>query len=167
MLLLAVTIVSTSLTIGELASRRRLRVDLAEISHVRYGLLNANRWVEKIVPVLSAKIDTFDLRNINPDALRKNIAAMLDKLIVHVNETMRANSAKSSGMMSGLSGQFRQMVTDVLLDVKELRRHVPEYTELVMAELGKPEARDALRQYLKGVLAENTANTRANVDMTR
>ena len=70
--MLAVAIVSTFLTIGELASRRRLRIELAEISHVRYGLLNANRWVEKIVPVLSAKIDAFDLRNIDPVALRKN-----------------------------------------------------------------------------------------------
>jgi len=161
--MLAVAMVSTFLTIGELAARRRLRIDLAEISHVRYGLLNANRWVEQIVPVLSAKIDTFDLRNIDPEALRKNIAAMLDKLILHVNETMRANSAKSTGqsagMMSGLTGQFRQMVMDMLLDVKELRKHVPEYTDVVLAELGKPEAKETLRKYLKGVLAESTKNT--------
>src|SRR5262245_54420179 len=59
-LLLAVTIVGTALTIGELAARRVLRTDLAEISHVRYGLLNADRWVERMTPVLEARIDRLD-----------------------------------------------------------------------------------------------------------
>ena len=50
-LLLPVSIMFTWLTIDGLSARRRLRTELAEISHVRYGLLNADRWIEKIMPI--------------------------------------------------------------------------------------------------------------------
>ena len=61
LLLLGAAIMFTWLTINGLSSRRRLRTDFAEISHVRYGLLNADRWVEKILPILNANIDAMDL----------------------------------------------------------------------------------------------------------
>ena len=43
-------------TVGELSARRAMRFDLAEISHVRYGMLNATVWVEKLTPILEANI---------------------------------------------------------------------------------------------------------------
>jgi hypothetical protein len=164
-LMLAIAAASTWLTVSELATRRRLRAELAEISHARYGLLNANAWVERVVPILSAKIDALDLTSVDPEALRRNIERILDKLIVNVVETMRANNSKDAGSVGGIPAQLRQFITNMLLDVKELRRHVPEYTNVVMAELGKPEAKAALQQYLKGVLADVSKTTRANVDM--
>ena len=35
-----------------LEARRDLRTDLAEISHARYGVLNADRWVAILTPIL-------------------------------------------------------------------------------------------------------------------
>src|SRR5262245_56302016 len=60
-LLLAIAAVLTWRTIEELELRRNLRTQLAEISHVRYDLLNADRWVAQLVPILEARIDALDL----------------------------------------------------------------------------------------------------------
>ena len=72
-LLLAAAIPFTWLTIDGLSSRRRLRTELAEITHVRYGLLNADRWVEKIVPILEANIDALDLKAASRASLRPTV----------------------------------------------------------------------------------------------
>ena len=69
-LLLVAAILFTWLTIDGLSSRRRLRMELAEISHVRYGLLNADRWREIIAPILDARIDTLDLKAQDRASLR-------------------------------------------------------------------------------------------------
>ena len=52
----------TWLTIDGLRERRDLRMQLAELSHVRYGLLNADVWVSKLVPILNTRIDALDLQ---------------------------------------------------------------------------------------------------------
>ena len=80
-LLLVPAIVFTWLTIDGLSSRRRLRMELAEISHVRYGLLNADRWVEKIVPILEAKIDALDLKAADRASLRPTVENALYRLL--------------------------------------------------------------------------------------
>src|SRR5262245_26617007 len=40
---------------------RQRRIDLAEIRHIRYGLLNANVWADRIAPIFAKKIAAFDL----------------------------------------------------------------------------------------------------------
>src|SRR5579883_3114986 len=49
LLLLGVAITFTWRTVDGLSARRKLRTELAELEHVRYGLLNADRWVERLV----------------------------------------------------------------------------------------------------------------------
>src|SRR5260370_10440442 len=52
----------TWLTVEGLGARCQLRTDLAELTHVRYGLLNANRWRDIIAPILNTQIDKLDLK---------------------------------------------------------------------------------------------------------
>ncbi len=47
-----------------------------------------------------------------------------------------------------------------------LRPRVPEFAGMVLAELGKPENKQAVKNYLAGVLAEGAKNTFGAVDMT-
>ncbi len=39
-----------------------LRTELAEISHARYDLLNIDRWVAKLLPILDDRVDALDLK---------------------------------------------------------------------------------------------------------
>ena len=93
-LLLAAAIVFTWLTIDGLSSRRKLRTELAEISHVRYGLLNADRWVEKIVPILDARIDALDLKEADRASLRPIVENALYRLLDDVKEKTSAKDSQ-------------------------------------------------------------------------
>src|SRR5260370_18080124 len=84
--LVAAAIVFTWLTIDGLSSRRKLSTELAEISHVHYGLLSADRWLEKIVPILEAKIDALDLKAEDRSNLRPAVENALYRLRADVNE---------------------------------------------------------------------------------
>src|SRR5262245_33252075 len=81
LLLLAVAAVLTSRTIDGLSRRRVLRTDLAEISHVRYDLLNADRWVSQLVPILEARIDGLDITASNAADLRPMVRNALNALL--------------------------------------------------------------------------------------
>lgn len=161
-LLLAAAIPFTWLTIDGLSSRRRLRTELAEITHVRYGLLNADRWVEKIVPILEAKIDALDLKAANQASLRPTVQKALYRLLDDVKEKMSAKNPQSGGI-GGLLGQGNPLIVNLM--VGALRPHVPEYADVVLAELGKAENKEAVKKYIKSWLAEGAMNTFGNVDM--
>jgi hypothetical protein len=161
-LLLAAAIVFTWLTIDGLSSRRKLRTELAEISHVRYGLLNADRWVEKIVPILEAKIDALDLKAADQPNLRPAVENALYRLLVEVKEKASTKDSQGGGS-GGLFGQGNALMANLM--VGALRPHVPEYADVVLAELGKPETKDAVKKYMKSVLADGAKNTFGNLDM--
>ena len=158
--LLAAAIVFTWLTIDGLSSRRKLRTELAEISHVRYGLLSADRWVEKIAPILEAKIDALDLKAEARSNLRPAVENALYRLLADVKEKASAKDSQGAG---GLLGQGNALMANLL--VGALRPHVPEYADVVLAELGKPETKDTVKKYMKNVLADGAKNTFGNLDM--
>lgn len=161
-LLLAAAMVFTWLTIDGLSSRRRLRTELAEISHVRYGLLNADRWVEKMVPILDAKIDTLDLKPASQAGLRLAVENALYRLLDDVKEKMSAKNSQSAGA-GGFLAQGNALMANLMMGA--LRPHVPEYADQFLAELGKPETKEAFKQYIKSALAEGAKNTFGNVDL--
>lgn len=164
-LLLAGSAIFTWLTIDGLSARRSLRTELAEIGHVRYGLLNADRWVEKMTPILDANIDALDLKAANRASLRPMVENALYHLLDDVKAKMSAPPANPpSAGVGGFMGQGNALVANLM--VSALRPHVPEYADVVLAELGKPENKQAVKKYIKSVLAEGAKNTFGNVDMT-
>jgi hypothetical protein len=168
LLLLAAAALSTWQTIDGLAQRRVLRTQLAEISHVRYGLLNADRWVEKLVPILDAQIEALDIKAANRASLRPMVRNALNRLLDQIKEKMSAppppKPAGSAPSAAGLLGQGNAFIVNAI--VGALRPHIPEYTDMVLAELGRPEAKQALKNYIRSVLAEGAKTTFGNIDMT-
>jgi hypothetical protein len=132
-LLLPAAIMFTWLTIDGLSARRSLRTELAEISHVRYGLLNADRWMEKIMPILDANIDRLDIKAASRASLRPTVVKALYRLLDDVKEKMSAKNSQSA-RVGGFLGQGNALMVNLM--VGALRPHVPEYADLVLAELG-------------------------------
>jgi hypothetical protein len=164
-LLLVVAAVFTWRTIDGLSSRRTLRMDLAEIGHARYEFLNADRWVGKLVPILEAKIDALDLKAASKAYLRPMVRNALYRLLATVQEKMSAKPAPSPGKPAGFSVQGNPLIVGMI--VAALKPHVPEYAEVVLAELGRRETQDALKKYFKTVLADGAKNSFGSVDMKR
>src|ERR1700733_10237667 len=114
LLLLAAAGYSIRQTIDVLSARRMLRMDLAEISHVRYGLLNADRWVEKIVPILDARIDALDLtgsKAAGPSraTLRPTVINALNRLLDQVKEQPAPKPAPG-GAPAGFAAQAQALI---------------------------------------------------------
>ena len=149
----------TLLTVEALAARRQLRTDLAEITHVRYGLLNADRWRDIIAPILNAQIDKLDLKGQSKN-LRPMVERSLYALLENIKKQMSAPSPKGSGM----PGQGNPLLVNMI--IASLRPHVPEYTNVVMAELAKPKNQTGFKESIRSVLAEGIKNTFGAVDMT-
>ena len=125
----------TWLTVDGLASRRELRTDLAELTHVRYGLLSADRWRDIIAPILNAQIDGLDLKGQTKN-LRPTVERALYALLENIKQQIAAPNPKGPAV-PGLGNPL--MVNMANMMIASLQPHVPEYTNVVMAELAKSE----------------------------
>jgi hypothetical protein len=161
-ILLMVAIACTWLTIDTLSARRKLRTEMAEISHVRYGMLNPDQWLVTIVPILEARIDALDLTAADRASLRPAVEHALYRLLDEVKATAGAKKPPGGGA-GGFPVQGNAMMANLV--VGALRPHVPEYATVVLAELGKPETLNAVKKKLKNTLADGAKNTFAHVDM--
>jgi hypothetical protein len=146
-------------TVDGLAARRLIRTDLAEITHVRYGILSADQWRGIIGPILNAQVDKLDLKG-QSKSLRPTVERSLYELLDHIKAQMTSPNAKGSGMPGGGNAMIVNMI------IGSLRPHVPEYTDVVMAELGKQQTQKSFKDSVRSVLADAVKNTFGTTDMT-
>jgi hypothetical protein len=160
-LLLGVAGTCTWWTIQGLSARRALRMELAEISHARYDMLNVDRWVARLIPIVNAQVDALDLNAAARQNLRPTVQNALYRLLDLVKAKMSAPpdpNAKPTGMPAG-----NPMLANILINA--LKPQVPQYTDVVLAELGKRENTDTIKKYIKSLLAEGAKTTFGKVDM--
>ena len=146
-------------TVDGLAARRLIRTDLAEITHVHYGILSADQWRAIIGPMLNAQVDKLDLKG-QSKSLRPMVERSLYALLDNIKRQMTSPKAKASGMPGGGNAMFVNMI------IASLRPHVPEYTDVVMAELARPETQRSFKDSIRGVLADAVKDTFSTTDMT-
>ena len=132
-----------------LATRRAMRTDLAEIENATYGILSADKWRDIIGPILNAQVDQLDFKgqskNLRP-MVQKALNALLDKM--------------DSDKPGGIQGMFVSKM------IASLRPQVPEYTNVVMAQLVNHGTEKSFKDSIRGVLASAIKNTFGNTDMT-
>ncbi len=146
-LLLAAALLAVQ-AIVDLRRIQQLETDLAELHHVRYGLLSAEAWVEHIATVLARQIDTFEITEQNRPIIKRNLEVALDRILVEVEGYLRRRNASGNGLLERLQGALRQGVQDFLVDFKALRARVPTYADALLDELNRPETRAELRTQL-------------------
>jgi hypothetical protein len=146
-------------TVDGLAARRLIRTDLAEITHARYGILSADQWRAIIGPILNAQVDKLDLKG-QSKSLRPMVERSLYALLDNIKTQMTSPNAKASGMPGGGNAMLVNII------IASLRPHVPEYTNVVMAELAKPETQKSFKDSIRGVLTDAVKNTFGTTDMT-
>jgi hypothetical protein len=146
-------------TIDGLAARRLLRIDLAEITHARYGILSADQWRAIIGPMLNAQVDKLDLKG-QSKSLRPMVERSLYALLDNIKTQMTSPNPKAPGKPSGAPPMLVNMI------VASLRPHVPEYTDVVMKELAKPQTQESFKDSIRGVLDDAVKNTFSSTDMT-
>ena len=113
LLLLAPALLFTWRTMDGLAKRRLLRMDQAEIGHVRYSMLNADRWVDQILPILNGKIDALDLTAQTGASLRPTVEQALYRLLDRVKE--QGSKPAPGAAASGFAAQANAMIANMMI----------------------------------------------------
>ncbi len=139
------------------------RTDLAELRDVKYGLLDADAWVERVSAILGRKIEAFELTDSNRPEIREDVALVLDRLIVEVDDHLRQRNQEGP-LHKRVTGALRQMVQDALVDVGELRERVPVYADAILDELGKPEPKRKVQDQVAVMLRDMAGTTFAHTD---
>lgn len=150
--LLIATVVLTVQMIVHARENQEVKTDLAEVNHIRYGLLNVDEWSYRVSAILSEKILDFKLTPENRDQLQDNLEAILHMLIDEV-EVMIIE--RTSGQFSGV----KRWIAGFTIDVSQLRDSVPSFANQVLEELDKPETKEVLQEYLYEKLDEFNATT--------
>ncbi len=139
------------------------RADLAELRDIKYGLLSADAWVERVATILGHKIDAFELTESNRPEVRDKVGLVLDRLILEVDEHLRQRNQEGP-LHQRVIGAARQMVQDALVDVGELRDRVPVYADAILDELDKPEPKRQLQAQVAATLRDMAGSTFAHTD---
>ncbi|TVQ89180.1 MAG: paraquat-inducible protein A [Chromatiaceae bacterium] len=150
--------------VADLQALQQAQIELAQVRDVRYGLFNAEVWVEQIAEILATRIDDFELDANNRPQLKRSLERLLDRLLVEVDQYLRWRNAGSDHWLGRLEGGLRQGVQDWLLDFKELRARVPVYADAILDELDHPEIRAEIAIALGNWLREASAATFAPTD---
>ena len=139
------------------------RTDLAELRDVRYGLLDADAWVERIAAILGRHIDSFELTEANRPEVKEQVGLVLDRLIVEIDGHLRRRNQEGP-LLGRVTGAVRQLVQDALVDVGDLRQRVPFYADAILDELGRPQTKEQIRVQLASVLRQMVGSTFSQTD---
>lgn len=129
-----------------------LKTDLAEINHIRYGLLNADEWSEQLSTILSLKIIEFKLTPESRERVLRNLEIMLYELIDDLEQIMTSgNTGRLSALKNWLGG--------ITINLDPIRNKVPDIAAQLLDELAKPENKAFMQQYLHDKLNEFASST--------
>ena len=145
---------------------KAIKVDYAELHGVQYGLFNSSIWTEKISNVVNQKIDEFDFTGTNREEIKTYVETIVDTLIVEADKKVRRDN-KKRGFFDSIIGDTRQKITDELVDIRSLRKRVPQITESVLTELEKPANQKVLKAVLKDKLHQLMSSNLAVIDMSK
>jgi hypothetical protein len=119
-----------------------LKLDLAEIDDLRYGLLDVDVWVQHLVVVMDRQIETFGEAPVQREEVQEVFETVIHQLITEAERTIRSQNENRP------FGSLRQLATDFVVDFDELRASSGEYAGAAISELERPENRERLKAFL-------------------
>lgn len=125
-------------------ANQRDKIDLSELNHIKYGLFSVTSWKEKLQVVIADEINNLSFSKADGAAVREQIQNQLRALIDKVYERIRDSNR------STISGGIKQSIIERFVDVDDIKKGVPEYTDTIIRELSKAQN----EQKIKGILKE-------------
>ncbi len=154
--------------VGDLNRVKTLKIHLAEMNHVRYGLLDADQWVLRVSAIIEKRVDQFELTESNRPQIVRAVAQVLDTLLVEIERYLRRRNLATGGTwLDQLQGTLQQGLQDLLVDFDRLRAKVPQYAEAVVEQLSRPEAKQEIKHQLLALLRQASDSTFGEIDRSR
>ena len=98
--------------------KQAFKVDLIELSNVKYGLFNVDEWKKILSDILSKKIEEFNLDDVNRDEMRIKISNFLTVVIDELVQRYYEQKSESlfgiiEGGIAALTGTFGKIKQDI------------------------------------------------------
>ena len=135
---------------------QEIKTDLAEVNHIRYGLLNVDEWSLRVSVILSQEIMEFKLSPENRDKFQAYLESLMNSLL---DEAQQMIIERTSGELSGV----KRWLAGYAIELSQLRDSIPSFASQILDELNKPETTQLVQDYLYGKLGEFN-NTTSNSD---
>jgi hypothetical protein len=143
---------ATIQTIQLAKEHQEIKIDLADMEHIRYGLLNVDEWAGQIADIVSIKIEEFEITPENRENIQKTLEEVMYELVDEVEELMEE---RTSGGFSGV----KKWIAGLAVDINQLRDSVPAFAGIVIDQLNEPENRAELQTFVHGKLNDFKART--------
>ena len=152
---IGILIATAVLTIQMIVLARQnqeIKSDLAEVNHIRYGLLNVDEWSLRISVILSQEIMEFKLSPENREKFQANLEALMNSLL---DEAQQMIIERTSGELSGV----KRWLAGYAIELSQLRDSIPSFASQILDELNEPETTQLVQDYLYGKLGEFNSTT--------
>jgi len=147
--------------ISKAISNQQAKHEYAETNHIKYGLFSVNSWKEKIQIIVTAEINNFNFSKANEKQMKQHIESQLDVLIDKVYNRIR------EGNKDTLKGRFKQSFINAFVDVKEIKKGIPEYADAIVKELTKAQTERKIKRMLKKGVKEYFDKTFEEQDLSK
>ncbi len=154
MLLVAASAVTMVLFIQAAYKARDLRVQLAELNDVKYGLLDAGVWVGQVSAIVNKRLDEFELTAQNRPKLKRQLEKILDRLLIEVETHLNRERRQETSEVGRALRRLTERIREIFIPFDQLRSGIPYYADAILEELSTPEAKaDIKRLVAAGIKA--------------
>ncbi|HKX56530.1 MAG TPA: hypothetical protein VJN01_10520, partial [Xanthomonadales bacterium] len=161
--MLSLMVVLAMNLIGLLHQHQQLVQDRAELRHVRYGMLNADKWVQQASEIVEQRVREIQLRGEQREAMKRALERILDTLITEADRQLKLQNT-SGDWWDRTTGRIKESLRGSLMDVDEVKAGIPQYAEQILTELENPETRHDINVFLTGLISDITRTTFGQVD---
>jgi Paraquat-inducible protein A len=122
---------------------QKFKSDYAELNHFKYGLFSVDAWKAQLSEIIKDEIDNLNLTKKNEKTLEHHLEKNLEILIDKIVERIKKKNNET------LKGAFKQSLFESFVDVKDIKKGIPEYAKAIMAEMTSTKAEGQIKKILK------------------
>ncbi len=144
------------------SKKRELKRDLIELSDVKYGMFNVDRWKERISEIISKKLKELKIEGEDRKVARNKIIKFLHNFINNFERNYKQENIKNSPF--GIS--LKNKAADFFDIFGSFRTNIPHIADQILDFLQNNENRNKIKTYILNQLDKYTQNTFQKMDYT-
>ncbi len=152
--------------VDNLRTQQTLVQDRAEIRHVRYGILNVDKWVEQVSVIVEKKVRDLEIRGAQREAMKRALERILDTLITEADRYIHLQHT-TGNWWDRTTGRLKEGMRNTVMDIDTVKAGIPAYAEQILNELEKRQTRQEINTFLMGIIGDISRSTFGEVDETR
>jgi hypothetical protein len=124
------------------ATIKRYKKDFFTANQLKYGFLNGRKWSYQVERIIEHKIDSFSFSRKNKAVLHRQVSGIMNKLVDQVEVELDERQEK-------LGDRIKMKTIRMFVDLDKVRGKIPEFANVVVAEIEKSGNRDKVRNLVK------------------